>query len=470
MKRARLEVAFFVQTDADAVGHAAAAARALVRGGLRDRLDLQLLDLVAVRIALHARQAGVDDVADARHGQRRFGHVGGEHDAARVRRLEHLVLVGRRQPREQRQDLGVRRMVLAQRLGRVADLALAGQEHQHVAGAFAAQFVDRVDDRVHQVAFGLARGLHAVAPAGAFGVLHGRAVLGHRPIADLDRIQPPAHLDHGRRARVAAEMAREAVGVDRRGRDDQLQVRPARQDLLQVAEQEVDVQAALVRLVDDQRVVRLQQRIVLRLGEQDAVGHQLDRRARREVVGEAHLVADDFAERRAELLGDAPARRRRGEPPRLRVADQARAAGAEAAAEIEADLRQLGGLARTCFAANDDDLMRGDRARDLVAPARHGQAFRIADLRDGVRCDRRARRTFATRRTLAVGRARSRRGRLARIAAPFVVARRLAALPRLLLPARLLTRIGCTVRVLRRVRVGPRRRGTFRYIRHGGAL
>jgi hypothetical protein len=76
----------------------------------------------------------------------------------------NTVLLGRRQPREQRQDLGVRRMVLAQRLGRVADLALAGQEHQHVAGAFAAQFVDRVDDRVHQVAFGLARGLHAVAP------------------------------------------------------------------------------------------------------------------------------------------------------------------------------------------------------------------------------------------------------------------------------------------------------------------
>jgi hypothetical protein len=89
----------------------------------------------------------------------------------------NTVLLGRRQPREQRQDLGVRRMVLAQRLGRVADLALAGQEHQHVAGAFAAQFVDGVDDRVHQVAFGLARGLRGRA-AGAFGVLHGRAVLG----------------------------------------------------------------------------------------------------------------------------------------------------------------------------------------------------------------------------------------------------------------------------------------------------
>jgi hypothetical protein len=34
---------------------------------------------------------------------------------------------------EQRQHLGGGRMVLAQRLGRLADLALAGQEHQHVA-------------------------------------------------------------------------------------------------------------------------------------------------------------------------------------------------------------------------------------------------------------------------------------------------------------------------------------------------
>ncbi|WP_174928359.1 hypothetical protein, partial [Burkholderia anthina] len=62
-----------------------------------------------------------------------------------------------------------------------------------------------------------------------------------------------------------------------------------------------------------------------------------------------------------------------------------------------------------------------------------------------------------------------------RLAAPFAAARparRLAGL--LLLLARrlalLLTRIGRTIRVLRRRRFGPRRRGTFRYIRHGGAL
>jgi hypothetical protein len=36
------------------------------------------------------------------------------------------------------------------------------------------------------------------------------------------------------------------------------------------------VQAALRRLVDDQRVVLVQQPVVRDLGQQDAVGHQLD--------------------------------------------------------------------------------------------------------------------------------------------------------------------------------------------------
>ena len=48
-----------------------------------------------------------------------------------------------------------------------------------------------------------------------------------------------------------------------------------REQLLEVAEDEVDVQAALVCLVDDQRVVAAQHPVALDLGEQDAVGHHL---------------------------------------------------------------------------------------------------------------------------------------------------------------------------------------------------
>ena len=60
---------------------AAATPGALVGRRLRDRLHLQLLDLVAVTVALDARQPGIDDVADARHGERGFGDVRREHDA-----------------------------------------------------------------------------------------------------------------------------------------------------------------------------------------------------------------------------------------------------------------------------------------------------------------------------------------------------------------------------------------------------
>ena len=90
------------------------------------------------------------------------------------------------------------------------------QEHEDVAGLLAQQLVDRVADRV-----------------GLVGVLVGLAV------ADLDRVRAAAHLDDRR----VVEVRGEALRIDRRGRDDDLQVRPPRQDPLEVAEQEVDVQA-----------------------------------------------------------------------------------------------------------------------------------------------------------------------------------------------------------------------------------
>ena len=131
------------------------------------------------------------------------------------------------------------------------------------------------------------------------------AALLERPPALLHREQPARHLDHRRRpacrreccAKRSASMVAEVMTTFRSGRRGS--------SCLQVAEQEVDVQAALVRLVDDHRVVGAQQRIGLRLGEQDAVGHQLDRRAGLQPVLEAHLVADHVAQRRVEFLGDA---------------------------------------------------------------------------------------------------------------------------------------------------------------------
>ena len=94
----------------------------------------------AVAVARDARGAGVDDVPDAGHGQARLGDVGREDDApshARDRRpLEDAVLLGGAETAVQRQDLGGRgilRVHAADGIHRVADLGLAGEEHQHVA-------------------------------------------------------------------------------------------------------------------------------------------------------------------------------------------------------------------------------------------------------------------------------------------------------------------------------------------------
>jgi hypothetical protein len=183
--RPRLKIRFVVEPDTYAVRDAPAAARALIRRRLRHRLDLQLLDLVAIRIALHARHAGIDDVTNARHRQRRLRDVGREHDAPRVRRPEHALLLLRGKAREERQDFRVRRMMLAKRLGGVADFALAGQEHEHVAGADAAQFVDGIDDGFHQIAVGSA----VVAPGRrALRIFDRLALLFNRPITHVHRI------------------------------------------------------------------------------------------------------------------------------------------------------------------------------------------------------------------------------------------------------------------------------------------
>ena len=100
-----------------------------------------------------------------------------------------------------------------------------------------------------------------------------------------------------------------------------LEVGPPGQQPLEVAEQEVDVQAALVGLVDDQGVVALEHPVVLQLGEQDAVGHHLDAALLRRTVGEPHLVADGLPQLGAELLGDPLGDAAGGDPPRLGVAD-----------------------------------------------------------------------------------------------------------------------------------------------------
>src|SRR3990167_6493560 len=128
-------------------------------------------------------------------------------------------------------------------------------------------------------------------------------------------------------------MPGEALCVYGCGSYDHFQIGPPRQQLLEIAEQEIDVQTALVRLVDDDRVVLAQIPAALGLGKQYAVGHQFDVAARADLVVETNLVADRAAELSLQLLRNARCGRARGDATRLCVAGQA----SYAAPEFEQD-------------------------------------------------------------------------------------------------------------------------------------
>ena len=117
-------------------------------------------------------------------------------------------------------------------------------------------------------------------------------------------------------------------------------------------------------LVDDDRLVGVEVGIGLRLGEQDAVGHELDPAFRRRPVLEADLDADASPDLRFQLLRQPRRDRARRQPAWLGVADQA--TGPQP--KIETDFRQLRRLARAGFAADDDDLMVLDQLGDIGTP------------------------------------------------------------------------------------------------------
>ena len=62
------------------------------------------------------------------------------------------MLLCRREPRVQRQHVGVRQLEPAERVGGVVDLALAAEEDEHVARPFGRQLVDRIAHRLHLIA------------------------------------------------------------------------------------------------------------------------------------------------------------------------------------------------------------------------------------------------------------------------------------------------------------------------------
>ena len=132
---------------------------------------------------------------------------------------------------------------------------------------------------------------------------------------------------------------------------------------MQIAEEEIHVEATFVSLIEDQGVVTQQAPVALYLGEQNPVGHQLDQGAIAGLVGEAHGVTDRLnahppvcVQRRTQLIAYPFGHRAGRQPSGLGVSDGT----ADTAAQLQADLGELGGLAGSGLAGDNHHLVLAD--------------------------------------------------------------------------------------------------------------
>ena len=90
-------------------------------------------------------------------------------------------------------------------------------------------------------------------------------------------------------------MPGEFLGIKRGRGNDELELRALREQVVQIAQKKVDIEAALMGLIDDDEVVSFKLGVGLGLGKQHAIGKQLNGHARPRLVVEPNLVADPRA-------------------------------------------------------------------------------------------------------------------------------------------------------------------------------
>ncbi len=213
-------------------------------------------------------------------------------------RLDGAVLFGTVEGAEQRHDVD-RRVPDGgrQQFGRAADLGGAGEEDQRRAALLGESAAHCAGDLVLQPRGGIAADMARHDGKGAPSALHHR-----RP----------------------ADQGGNAGAVEGRRHDEDAQVVP--QGALGIERQreaEISVEAALVELVEEDGGDTLERRIVEDHAGEDALGDDLDTRARRHLRAKAHPQAHPSANLLAECLGHPVRHRARRDAPRLEHEDLA---------------------------------------------------------------------------------------------------------------------------------------------------
>ena len=115
------------------------------------------------------------------------------------------------------------------------------------------------------------------------------------------------------------------------------EIRATGEELFEIAEQKVDVEASLVGFIDNQGVIRRKHPVPLDLGQQNAIGHEFDPGCRTHPVVEPHGITDNITNIGLELLGHPFGDGAGCDTPGLGVTNPGSAVGNVAPAQLQAD-------------------------------------------------------------------------------------------------------------------------------------
>ena len=157
--------------------------------------------------------------------------------------------------------------------------------------------------------------------------------------------------------------------------NDHLEFRPPGQDLLDESQEEIDVQRTFVGFIDNDGIVGVKETVPLGLGEQNAVGHELDARRPGRSVLEPDLEGHEALAGISHLLRNATGESDRGDAPRLGAADES----PDPAPGFETHFRDLSTLPGPRLPRDDHNLVFPNRPDDLLPLFGYGEFFGVRE-------------------------------------------------------------------------------------------
>ena len=232
------KLSFRPETDADAVAESPCPSSPLVGAALGDVFDRKALGPVAGIVAAHPRQSCVDHGPDTGQRDGCLGDIRGDDDAAPGTGFEHPLLFPGGHSSEQSEHFGAPAQTAFQQVTGFPDVPFSWHEDEDVA------IVGFEEEILH----GIGRGFQE---SQVFRLLFWRR------IPDLYRVQPSGDLND----RSIPKMRGKRGRVDGGGGDEQLQIGAPWQEVMEIAEQKIDVEGPFVRFIEDQCRIASQQRV-----------------------------------------------------------------------------------------------------------------------------------------------------------------------------------------------------------------